>query len=109
MYGQHGTLYPMLAVGAFMSAFWTGIVVGNEMGLGCVSLLILGLLSACTATVGVCELQRRAGRGLAPTPGAGARWRSHQGHSPAGRPAAQSAAGVPGVAARRSLGPSTAL
>ena len=65
MYGNNATLYPMLAVGAFMSAFWTGIVLGNEMGLGCVSLLILGLLSAFTASVGVCELQRRAERGCA--------------------------------------------
>jgi len=65
MYGNNATLYPMLAVGAFMSAFWTGIVVGNEMGLGCVSLLMLGLLSAFTASVGVCELQRRAERGCA--------------------------------------------
>jgi hypothetical protein len=65
MYGHNATLYPMLAVGTFMCMFWTGIVVASELGLGCVSMLITGLLSACIATVGVCELERRDGQGLA--------------------------------------------
>ena len=64
MYSSNGTLYPMLGVGSFMTMFWTGIVLGYELGLGCMSLLILGLLSGCVATVGVCELQRRDGHGL---------------------------------------------
>ena len=70
MYGHNATLYPMLAVGTFMTMFWTGIVLASELGLGCVSMLILGLLSAFVATVGVCELQRRDARGWAARPGA---------------------------------------
>jgi hypothetical protein len=69
MYSHNGTLYPMLGVGAFMTMFWTGIVVGHELGLGCATLLIMGLLSGCIATVGVCELQRRDGHGLTAAPG----------------------------------------
>ena len=46
MYSNSGTLYPMLGVGSFMAMFWTGIVLGYELGLGCMSLLILGLLSS---------------------------------------------------------------
>ena len=65
MHTHNGTLYPMLGVGAFMTMFWTGIVVGHEFGLSCTSLLIMGLLCACTASVGVCELQRRDGLGFA--------------------------------------------
>lgn len=61
MYSNSGTLYPMLGVGSFMAMFWTGIVLGYELGLGCASLLILGLLCACVGTVCVCELQRRDG------------------------------------------------
>jgi hypothetical protein len=61
MHTHTGTLYPMLGVGAFMAMFWTGIVVGHELGLGCATLLITGLLSACLGTLGVCELQRRDG------------------------------------------------
>ncbi len=34
MHAHNGTLYPMLGVGAFMTMFWTGIVVGHELGLG---------------------------------------------------------------------------
>lgn len=67
MHTHNATLYPMLGVGAFMAMFWTGIVVGHELGLGCASLLITGLLSACIGTVGVCELQRRDGHGAAAT------------------------------------------
>lgn len=63
MYSNSATLYPMLGVGAFMTMFWSGVVVGHELGLGCMSLLILGLLCGCVATVGVCELQRRDGEG----------------------------------------------
>lgn len=74
MYTHNATLYPMLGVGAFMSMFWAGIVVGHELGVGCVTLLIMGLLSGCIATVGVCELQRRDGGGLA----AGTRERAQQ-------------------------------
>lgn len=69
MYSHNGTLYPMLGVGAFMTMFWTGIVVGHEFGLGCVTLLIAGLLSGCIATIGVCELQRRDRHGHVPGPG----------------------------------------
>jgi hypothetical protein len=59
MYNSNTTLYPMLAVGAFMGMFWTGIAAGHALGVGCVTLFIMGLLSGCIATVGVCELQRR--------------------------------------------------
>jgi hypothetical protein len=65
MYGNNGTLYPMLGVGSFVTMFWTGVVIGYEFGLGCMPLLILGLLCGSIATVGVCELQRRDGHGLA--------------------------------------------
>ena len=65
MHTHNGTLYPMLGVGAFMTMFWTGFVVGHELGLSCAPLLIMGFLFACAATVGVCELQRRDGQGLA--------------------------------------------
>ena len=64
MYSNNGTLYPMLGVGSFVTMFWTGVVIGYEFGLGCMPLLILGLLSGSIATVGVCELQRRDGHGL---------------------------------------------
>lgn len=74
MYSNSGTLYPMLGVGSFVTMFWTGVVAGYELGLGCMPLLILGLLSGCIATVAVCELQRRDGHGLRADPrGAGAR------------------------------------
>ncbi len=66
MHTHNATLYPMLGVGAFMTMFWTGVVVGHELGLACVSLLIMGLLCACIACVGVCELQRRDRQGFAP-------------------------------------------
>jgi hypothetical protein len=65
MHTHNGTLYPMLGVGAFMAMFWTGIVLGHELGLGCISMLMTGLLCASIATVGVCELQRRDAHGLA--------------------------------------------
>jgi hypothetical protein len=78
MYSNSGTLYPMLGVGSFVTMFWTGVVVGYELGLGCMPLLILGLLCGCIATVGVCELQRRDGHGLgADSHGAGARPSAH--------------------------------
>ena len=65
MHTHNATLYPMLGVGAFMTMFWTGVVLGHELGLSCASLLIVGLLCACSASVGVCELQRRDAQGLA--------------------------------------------
>jgi hypothetical protein len=65
MHTHNGTLYPMLGVGAFMTMFWTGVVLAHELGLGCASLVITGLLCGCIATVGVCELQRRDAHGLA--------------------------------------------
>lgn len=68
MYSSSGTLYPMLGVGSFVTMFWTGVVVGYELGLGCMPLFILGLLCGCIATVGVCELQRRDGHGLTAGP-----------------------------------------
>lgn len=68
MYSNGGTLYPMLGVGSFVTMFWTGVVAGYELGLGCMPLLILGLLSGCIATVGVCELQRRDGHGMRAAP-----------------------------------------
>lgn len=52
-------LYPMLAVGAFMVMFWTGVVVGYELGLSCLPLLAASLASACLGGVLVCELERR--------------------------------------------------
>lgn len=53
-------LYPMLAVGAFMVMFWSGVVVGYELGLSCLPLLAAGLASACLGGVLVAELERRA-------------------------------------------------
>ncbi len=44
----------MRGVGAFMTMFWIGVVVGYELGLGCAPLLVKGLLSGCIATVGLC-------------------------------------------------------
>jgi hypothetical protein len=70
MYSHNGTLYPMLGVGAFMSMFWVGVVVGYELGLGCAVLLIAGLLSGCIATVGVKA-------GTSEPAGGGARSRNH--------------------------------
>lgn len=64
MHTYNGTLYPMLGVGAFMVMFWTGFVIGHELGLGCVSMLMTGLLCASVATVAVCELKRRDAHGL---------------------------------------------
>ncbi len=95
MHTHNGTLYPMLGVGAFMTMFWTGIVVGHELGLGCASLLIMGLLSGFVATVGVCELQRRDGCGLATE----ARGRVSQSDRPRGRPVQ----GQPGERSRPGL------
>ena len=92
MHTHNGTLYPMLGVGAFMTMFWTGVVVGHELGLGCVSLLIMGLLSGCIATVGVCELQRRDGQGFAVDPRAVSSGRALPTKRPAsGEPAPASA------------------
>lgn len=65
MHSHSGTLHPMLGVGAFMTMFWTGVIVGHELGVACVTLRILGLLFGCIASVGVCELQRRERQGLA--------------------------------------------
>lgn len=96
MHTHNGTLYPMLGVGAFMAMFWTGIVLGHELGLGCISMLMTGLLCASIATVGVCELQRRDAHGLADER-VGAR-----GHaSPADRPVSRQPA-VAATEARRS-------
>lgn len=93
MHSHNGTLYPMLGVGAFMAMFWTGVVVGHEIGVGCSALLILGLLFGCIASVGVCELQRRDREGLpAGTAQAAA------GH---GRPAADADVRGPGSASGR--------
>lgn len=110
MHTHNGTLYPMLGVGAFMTMFWTGIVVGHELGLGCASLLIMGLLSGFVATVGVCELQRRDGFGLATE----ARGRVLQSNRPLGRPAQRqpgegSRSGLVTVGGRLPAGPSGAL
>jgi hypothetical protein len=110
MYGHNATLYPMLAVGSFMCMFWTGIVVASELGLGCVSMLITGLLSACVASVGVCELQRRDGRGLDGAPAR--RPKADEDRSPGRRTAAQQRplAGPPAmVRARLPAGPTRAL
>ncbi len=85
MHTHNGTLYPMLGVGAFMTMFWTGVVVGHELGLGCASLLLMGLLSGCIATVGICELQRRDGHGLAADARGRVPARSRPEGSPAGR------------------------
>lgn len=99
MHTHNGTLYPMLGVGAFMAMFWTGVVLAHELGLGCASLVITGLLCGCIATVGVCELQRRDGQGLAGE----ARKAVPGNHEPAGR----AASGGPGRGAgeRRRRGP----
>jgi hypothetical protein len=111
MHAHNGTLYPMLGVGAFMTMFWTGIVVGHELGLGCASLLIMGLLSGFVATVGVCELQRRDGFGLP----AEARGRVPQPNRPRDRrgqrqPHEGNRSGLATVAgARLSAGPAVAL
>ncbi len=110
MHTHNGTLYPMLGVGAFMTMFWTGIVVGHELGLGCASLLIMGLLSGFVATVGVCELQRRDGFGL-PTE---ARRRVPQPSRPWGHPAQRhpgegSRPGLVTVGGRLSAGPAGTL
>ncbi len=110
MHTHNGTLYPMLGVGAFMTMFWTGIVVGHELGLGCASLLIMGLLSGFVATVGVCELQRRDGFGL-PTE---ARRRVPQPNRPRDRPAQRQPGegdrpGLASIGGRLSAGPAVAL
>ncbi len=83
MYTDNNTLYPMLGVGAFVTMFWVGVVAGYELGLSCASLLIMGLLSACIATVGVCELQRRDRLGMASEADAGMPERIAAGGSPA--------------------------
>ena len=104
MYPHNGTLYPMLGVGAFMTKFWTGIVVGNELGLGCASLFIMGLLSACIGTVGVCELQRRDSRGLVPEASTGVPRRSRprdNAVSSANRWAGRTSRGIPEFPERR--------
>lgn len=109
MYGHNTTLYPMLAVGSFVCMFWTGIVVASELGLGCVSMLIMGLLSACIASVGVCELQRRDGRGLAAGDSAPTtRPTSGRDRSPGRRTAAQQRP-LPGPPAVVRAGPTRAL
>ncbi len=110
MHSHSGTLYPMLGVGAFMTMFWTGIVVGHELGLGCASLLIMGLLGGFVATVGVCELQRRDGYGLATEP----RGRVPQSNRSWGRPAERqpgerSRPGLVTVGGRLPAGPAAAL
>lgn len=97
MYTHNNTFYPMLGVGAFVTMFWVGVVAGYELGLSCASLLIMGLLSACIATVGVCELQRRDRQGMVSEAGTG-------------RPERIAAAGSPdtpgaGRASRRPLDP----
>ncbi len=110
MHAHNGTLYPMLGVGAFMTMFWTGIVVGDALGLSCASLLIMGFLSGFVASVGVCELQRRDGFGLATE----ARGRVPQPKRPWGRPAQRqpgerSRPGLVTVGGRLPAGPSGAL
>ena len=64
MHTHNATLYPMLAVGAFMAMFWTGVVAGHALGLGCLALLLTALVSACLGTIGVCELERRDRHGM---------------------------------------------
>lgn len=67
--GAHdSTLYPMLAVGAFVSMFLAGIVLAHELGLSCIALLGVGLLSACLASILVCELERRDRAGFDDAP-----------------------------------------
>ena len=100
MHTHNGTLYPMLGVGAFMAMFWTGIVLGHELGLGCISMLMTGLLCGSIATVGVCELQRRDGHGLVAEGRDGAREHA----SPVDRPVSRQ----PAVVAPQAP-PSTAL
>ena len=110
MHAHNGTLYPMLGVGAFMTMFWTGIVVGHALDLGCASLLIMGLLSGFIATVGVCELQRRDDFGLAAEP----RRRVPQSSRPWGCPAQRqprerTRTGLVTVGGRLPAGPAGAL
>ena len=61
-------LYPMLAVGAFMSMFLAGIVLAHELGLACTALLAVGLLAACLGATLVSELERRERAGLGEGP-----------------------------------------
>lgn len=106
MHSHNATLYPMLAVGAFMSMFWTGVVVGYELGAGCMSMLITGLLFGCIASVGVCELQRRDAQGLAGEPHAATPGQRRPGPR---HTATETASAAPGRAAAASPGIHTSL
>lgn len=58
--GSDKVLYPMLGVGAFFTMFWTGVVVGHELGMACLPLLMNGMLFGCAGTLLVVKLERRA-------------------------------------------------
>lgn len=93
MHTHNATLYPMLAVGAFMAMFWTGVVVGHALGLGCFALFVTGLLGACLGTIGVCELERRDRHGGVEPRAPGARPAPARARPHAPSPAAGAVAG----------------
>lgn len=57
MTGCGKTLYPMLGVGAFFVMFWTGFVVGYELGLSCGLFLLNALFFGCAGCYFVVRLE----------------------------------------------------
>lgn len=57
MTGSGKTLYPMLGVGAFFVMFWTGFVVGYELGLSCGWFLLNALFFGCAGCYFVVRLE----------------------------------------------------
>lgn len=57
MTGSGKTLYPMLGVGAFFVMFWTGFVVGYELGLSCGLFLLNALFFGCAGCYFVVRLE----------------------------------------------------
>ena len=47
-------------MGAFFAMFWTGVVVGHDLGLACLPLLLCGVTFAVAGAWGVATLERQA-------------------------------------------------
>lgn len=58
MSSNERVLYPMLGVGAFFGLFWTGFVIGYELGWACNAMLVNGLLFGCLGTYFTVRLER---------------------------------------------------
>ena len=55
---SENTMFPMMGVGVFYIMFWTGFVVGHNIGLACEAMLLNALLFGGLGSYAVVKLER---------------------------------------------------